>query len=67
MRFKKGDIVKISKKSKYYSDDAANPRDMEGKIREFKSAGLPIGIDWDNGRGNYYNEKDLRLVRREDA
>ena len=68
MRFREGDIVKISKKCEYYGDHASNPADIKGTITltrpDFFGRHV-IKVTWDNFTDNYYDEKDLRLVRRE--
>ncbi len=69
MRFREGDIVKISKKSFFYGSNpmSANPMGVEGKIHKFDPTGLPIEVKWTNGEKNSYDEDDLKLVRRADA
>lgn len=63
MRFQIGDIVRISKVSGWYGTSEDNPKDIEGVIEE-----LPcIKVIWDNSTYNFYEEHDLRLVRRPDA
>lgn len=58
MTFKKGDRVKIATTSRYYKDgDRANPKDCEGTIDNNY-----LGVKWDNGTHNSYNETDLVLV-----
>ncbi len=73
-RFNQGDIVRISKDSEYFdedyeedgSGDIHNPcANTNGKIRSFHAEyDGSIVVDWDNGNGNSYYERDLRLVRR---
>lgn len=60
-KMKKGDIVKISRKSGYWKlNTPDNPRDMEGKIIEVSKTGS-ITVRWSNGRNNGYSEHDLEL------
>ena len=67
MRFQVGDIVKISKHSKYYGDcDRNDPKDEEGKVistNDDDEPNHPIRTSWISG-ANLYRENDLRLVRR---
>lgn len=64
MRFRIGDIVKISKDSSFYGiSEKTNPRDVEGRIIELQ-IGNWIRVAWNNGYKNSYFEIDLRLVRK---
>jgi len=69
MRFKVNDIVKISKKSKWYGKSCSltNPKDMEGKIlttQRESDFGYFINVKWKNGHICFFTESDLGLVRR---
>ena len=66
MRHKVGDIVKISKKSKYYGfTENCNPKNMEGRIMSIDlEKEWEISVKWDNNYSGNFNENDLRLVRR---
>ena len=64
MRFKKGDIVRLSKKSE-------RTRPQNNKIKGmvltiFPHGIMPILVGWESLDRAVYTEKDLRLVRRED-
>lgn len=72
MRFRQNDIVRISKDSEYFDEDyedqcerdTHNPcANTNGKITSCEDFG-GIFVRWDNGTGNSYYERDLRLVRR---
>ena len=75
MRFKRGDIVKISKKSRWLNDGSVNPANTEGEIIELNTdtgfnvnrARFQYRVDWGEERKAYYDDKDLGLVRRADA
>lgn len=62
MRHKIGDIVKISKSSRYYAAYFADPKDIEGKVIHINYNW--IKVFWDNKKVLEYRENDLRLVRR---
>lgn len=64
MKFKKGDRVKISSNSNWIAagNTEANPN-CEGTITDIIVGNtLPIGVKWDLGSYNTYNEEDLYLV-----
>ena len=69
--FKVGDKVMIDSSSEYYSDEfgSSNPTDVEGTITEIEgenwAGGLGIIVKWDNGEINSYNERDLKLAKKE--
>lgn len=63
MRFEVGDIVKISRDSKWYGYNSRNPRDTIGKIGSIDDW---IGVWWDTDCNNSYEEEDLKLVRKGD-
>ena len=62
------DIVRISKKSSFYTGNESNPINIDGKIIRYdpNDAELNHGITvkWDNGGSNTYCTYDLRLRRR---
>ena len=67
MRFRVGDIVKISKKSDYYISSICNPKNIEGKVIDTADEMLEdhlIKVGWPDEESNVYRENDLRLVRR---
>lgn len=65
MRFKVGDIVKISKQSRFYGRSKRDPKDIEGEvIRNDIYGPYSIRVKWYNKETFIYREKDLRLVRR---
>ncbi len=64
MRFMQDDIVKIGKDSDYYGT-YCNPKDVKGIIVGINtSPTLPIKVYWDNEEFNFYDEIDLKLVKR---
>jgi len=65
MRHKVGDIVKISKKSEFYDTGRDNdPKDTEGEIERIATGSFNIIVNWVNNRSDWYNESDLKLVKR---
>lgn len=66
MRFKEGDIVKISKNSKWYGWNAYNPKDVEGEVVELVTEfAYPVRVIFNgNNTDTVFEEKDLKLVRR---
>ena len=64
MRFRKDDIVKIGKNTRYHGIASDNPKDIEGRIAEEPDS-YSIYVEWDNETCNWYNEEDLKLVRRQ--
>lgn len=64
MRFQEGDIVKISKKSQYYGKSDNNPADTEGTVSLGRVGHFNYRVEWGEARWAYYNDEDLRLVRR---
>ena len=68
MRFQDGDVVKIAKSSKYYGRGRHNPKDTEGKLWVGvgeTGGGFDYKVTWGEGRKAWYNDNDLRLVRRQ--
>jgi hypothetical protein len=64
-KFKVGDLVMISKSSKYYgSNSTNNPQDVKGVLTSIEGSdgNLPYYIEWSNGGGNGYEASDLILV-----
>lgn len=51
--------------SKRWSSDSMNPvysqHKIIGTIDVIKISGLPLIVNWDNGRINHYNHEDLKL------
>ena len=69
MRFRNGDIVKISKKSEWYGKGRFNPADVEGKITRIDADlddKYPIRVRWNTQISSFFSEDILRLVRRKD-
>ena len=67
MRFQNNDTVKIAKNSRYYrSNGRNNPRDTEGVliIDTHRTGNFVYKVNWGEGRAAWYNDSDLRLVRR---
>ena len=73
MRFKVGDIVKISKKSGFYGENRVNPKNTAGEFIEINiiENTYPIKVIFDNTdysncfyKYTIFNECDLKLVRR---
>lgn len=66
LRFRINDIVKISRKSKYYGCNTHNPKDINGKVIKTYVINRysHYEISWDNKTNNFYSDLDLRLVRR---
>lgn len=62
MRFKVGDIVKISSQCSFF--EGSSNKNIEGTIDEINEGHLPIKVSWNNNDWNLYNEKELKLVRR---
>jgi hypothetical protein len=63
-KFKMGDIVTISPKSQYYTDDIRNPKDTLGVVYDVEEndgfpGHHPINVCWINGSTNDYRESDL--------
>ena len=64
-RFNEGDIVKMSKTSRYWnSTNESNPKHIEGYITIVSSDGTRVKVRWNNGTNNAYYSDGLRLVRR---
>lgn len=63
MRFRVNDAVRIAKNSEYYRGTSNDPKEMDGEITLIQHSS--IQVKWENGTINYYNERDLRLRRRE--
>lgn len=65
MRFREGDTVRIAKGSRLYADVLrCNPRDVNGIIFNI-TLGHKIQVTWDNDRRSVYEERGLRLYRRD--
>jgi len=64
MRFQEGDIVKIAKTSRYYNSGGSNVKDTEGTLKFTSESSFRYSVRWDAHRWAYYNDEDLRLVRR---
>lgn len=66
MNFKVGDIVFITKDSRFYLDGKTNPFNKSGQIIKINTGGaLPIDVKWaDNPmEKNNYGEEDLELYQ----
>jgi len=59
MRFQVGDIVRLAKNSSWIHDSKT-----EGIITSVANPFMPIIVNWYNGVTHFYNEEDLKLVRR---
>lgn len=65
MRFRVGDIVRISSQSDRNGEGRDNPRNFSGIVERIDNDSLlQIKVRWDEFIYNYYDEKDLKLVRR---
>ena len=64
MRFQDGDIVKIAKTSRFYGRSRNNPKDIEGRLEVNSHMIFEYKVNWGEGKRAWYNDKDLRLVRR---
>jgi hypothetical protein len=68
--FKVGDRVKLV--TALYGDSLNNPvwggvcGKIVGTVKEISNKGLPIKVNWDNGEYDYYKEKALKLIIKED-
>ena len=63
MKYREGDIVRISKKSWCYGFDERRPKDTDGKIVNIIDS-RSMRVDWDNGEWYYFSEDHLKLRRR---
>ena len=65
MRFQNGDIVRIARNTRWYGRGKNNPKNTEGTIRITDGYGsYTYKVNWGDGRAAYYEDRDLRLVRR---
>lgn len=65
MRFQVGDIVRISKDSEFYGTcEADHPKDINGEIVRIDQWDECTRVNWLTGGWEYYQEDELRLVRR---
>lgn len=64
MRFRDGDIVKIAKNCIHYGRSRNNPKDIEGTLRVNRQGTWTYKVNWGEGRSAWYNDSNLRLVRR---
>ena len=67
MKLKVGDRVKLI--VLFYGDNPSNPiwegrcGKIIGTVRNISCDPLPIRVDWDNCKINYYNEQDLNHIQ----
>ena len=65
-KFKVGDLVMISKSSRYYTSSMyyTNPKDTKGRVIGIagEDGSLPYLVEWDNDTTNDYEASDLILV-----
>jgi hypothetical protein len=63
-----GDRVRMSQSGKgTYKNRDDNPWDAVGTVYDVERFFLPIGVNWDNGTTNSYEEEHLELVTEEDT
>ena len=60
MKYRVGDIVRISKKSSEFN----NPKNTDGKVTSIYYQMKCIRVKWDNGEDNINTERCLKLRRR---
>ena len=63
MKYREGDIVRISKKCDYYGRNSFNPRDIDGEVVEIDWRDT-IKVEWENGNNSWYREEHLKLRKR---
>ena len=64
MRFEIGDVVRLSKDSRWYGYDENDPVDVDGIVVALIGTRFPIKVRWRHDGSCVYNETDLKLVKK---